>query len=538
MEIKKIAGIDVNSKNANPSTSIDNTVVDLIYTPDIGGLKNTLIHRACISPLTGTMFVFFRVGVSHVSYPAKLYGRKSMDGGLTWTGMAGTGTESVVVEEADYDLRNNSVCVTPTGRIIIFYMRYYQATTWHVTKYVYSDDEGSTGSSPVEFTDPPTYAAGNSSGPCVMGNRCLERSNGDLFIVFHYSQSAGGLLILLAKSTDNGVTWSTEEVVVLNTIAGPTQYLVVEPMIDDFGDGVWIIVARCGTATSGKYFPVIMVSTDYGAHWAGSSTVTLTGPDIDAGNHNCSWLDLEGSNVSMGDDTNNVILPDILCLELSGTKWIVLPYWKREASGEETVLKVTMINLHDYLTDGVAAIVHNIERIIFNGTNHGAANNNGGNGSSIAIGTDFFHVTYEQKTTLTSGANDVHHLFIHSNFLNKIINDYYSGKLNVELTALYLAADGHYEEADADANTTMPCVALALEEGTGTKNILREGYIRDNTWAWTVGAVAGLIYVDTITGVLTQTAPSGTGDFVQVVGYAVTADIMYFKPNLAMVEVA
>lgn len=105
--------------------------------------------------------------------------------------------------------------------------------------------------------------------------------------------------------------------------------------------------------------------------------------------------------------------------------------------------------------------------------------------------------------------------------------------------ALYMAADGHYDEADADATTTMPVVALALETGTGTKQILRRGFIRNDTWNWTLGnGVANYLYASTTTGGLTQTAPSATGDLVQIVGYAVSADVIYFDPQLVMVEVA
>jgi len=100
---------------------------------------------------------------------------------------------------------------------------------------------------------------------------------------------------------------------------------------------------------------------------------------------------------------------------------------------------------------------------------------------------------------------------------------------------LYVASDGNYEEADADAATTAPAQALALESGTGTKKVLLRGYFRDDTWTWTVG---GLLYLSTTSGAMTQTAPSGTGDQVQVVGYAVSADAIYFNPSLVLVEVA
>jgi hypothetical protein len=101
--------------------------------------------------------------------------------------------------------------------------------------------------------------------------------------------------------------------------------------------------------------------------------------------------------------------------------------------------------------------------------------------------------------------------------------------------ALHLDSDGNWIEADADSVATMPCQALALETGTGTKKILHMGYLRNDDWNWSVG---GLIYVSTTTGALTQTAPSGSGDQVQVVGYATNADRMFFQPSLVLVEVA
>jgi hypothetical protein len=99
---------------------------------------------------------------------------------------------------------------------------------------------------------------------------------------------------------------------------------------------------------------------------------------------------------------------------------------------------------------------------------------------------------------------------------------------------LFMAADGHFEEADADAGASMPCVAIATETGTGTKDVLLRGYIRDDSWDWTPG---GLIYVSTTQGGLTQTAPSNPSDVVQVVGWAWSADIMIFEPSLVLVVV-
>jgi hypothetical protein len=99
---------------------------------------------------------------------------------------------------------------------------------------------------------------------------------------------------------------------------------------------------------------------------------------------------------------------------------------------------------------------------------------------------------------------------------------------------LYCASDFHYERADASSSSTMPCTFIALEAGTGTKKVLKRGQICDTSWNWS----AGPLYVSTTTGGITQTAPSSTGDQVQIIGFALSADTIYFNPNLTIAEVA
>ena len=97
-----------------------------------------------------------------------------------------------------------------------------------------------------------------------------------------------------------------------------------------------------------------------------------------------------------------------------------------------------------------------------------------------------------------------------------------------------LSADGHFDEADAAAAATMPCSALALETGTGSKKILHKGFLRVDAWGLTPG---GYVYIANGGG-LTQTIPSTSGDQVQIVGLALTADILWFDPQLGLTEVA
>lgn len=100
---------------------------------------------------------------------------------------------------------------------------------------------------------------------------------------------------------------------------------------------------------------------------------------------------------------------------------------------------------------------------------------------------------------------------------------------------LFLSSDGKYDLADATNSSLVPCSAMSLESGSGSKQILKQGYVRDDSWAWTPG---GLLYVSTTAGSLTQTAPSGSGNVVQIVGAAETETIIYFDPEYTTVEVA
>jgi len=103
----------------------------------------------------------------------------------------------------------------------------------------------------------------------------------------------------------------------------------------------------------------------------------------------------------------------------------------------------------------------------------------------------------------------------------------------------YINADGEAQLIDADAIATMSAVVMCADatiDADASGNYLLMGIARDDTWAWTVG---GLIY-GTVTGTtgntLSQTAPSGANDVVQIMGVATHADRMLFKPSLVQVE--
>lgn len=96
---------------------------------------------------------------------------------------------------------------------------------------------------------------------------------------------------------------------------------------------------------------------------------------------------------------------------------------------------------------------------------------------------------------------------------------------------LYLASDGEWAIADADAvSTAGGLLSIALASGTDGNALsvaLPGSFVRDDTWNWTPGAT---LYVSTTAGDITATAPSATDDVVREIGHAVTADVIFFNP--------
>ena len=132
---------------------------------------------------------------------------------------------------------------------------------------------------------------------------------------------------------------------------------------------------------------------------------------------------------------------------------------------------------------------------------------------TAALGSD--HTVSGQVITLTAGANVAFGDFC------------------------YMKADGKMGLVDADAIATMSGVFMAAEtiaaDAAGLF-LMPGGVARDDTWAWTVG---GLIFA-TVTGTtgntLSQTAPTGVDDVIQIVGVAMHADRMLFLPQLVQIE--
>jgi len=74
----------------------------------------------------------------------------------------------------------------------------------------------------------------------------------------------------------------------------------------------------------------------------------------------------------------------------------------------------------------------------------------------------------------------------------------------------------------------VPVIGLALETGTGIKNVLLMGMIRNDLWSWNPYET---LFLSTVTGEMTQTRPTGLGENIQELGFAISPTVVLFNPD-------
>ena len=89
---------------------------------------------------------------------------------------------------------------------------------------------------------------------------------------------------------------------------------------------------------------------------------------------------------------------------------------------------------------------------------------------------------------------------------------------------------------DADAAASSKgLLALAISSIDFSRGMLIRGFYKNTAWSFTQGAT---LYLGTTAGKITQTQPTGTGDIVRVVGYALSSDEIFFDPSKDWIELA
>jgi len=119
-------------------------------------------------------------------------------------------------------------------------------------------------------------------------------------------------------------------------------------------------------------------------------------------------------------------------------------------------------------------------------------------------------------------------------------NTFASGYGATVMDLVYMGGSSKWLEADADAATAaaINLLGISLESKTDTQamNVALSGsFVKDASWSFTPGVP---LYMDTTDGGITATKPTGSGDAVRTVGYAVHANYIFFAPSSDYVTLA
>lgn len=107
-----------------------------------------------------------------------------------------------------------------------------------------------------------------------------------------------------------------------------------------------------------------------------------------------------------------------------------------------------------------------------------------------------------------------------------------AGETTAQWDLVYFdTTDSEWKIADANVSGEWPAWGMGVAVGADGAElvILQKGVVRNDAWNWTVGAA---LYLDETTpGGMTEAAPSTTGDCIQPVGLALTADVVLIDIN-------
>jgi hypothetical protein len=115
---------------------------------------------------------------------------------------------------------------------------------------------------------------------------------------------------------------------------------------------------------------------------------------------------------------------------------------------------------------------------------------------------------------------------------SKIVTQFATG--TVTAGVVYVASSGAWVQGDADVGSASIGMIAVATDSASAAEMLIEGVIKLSSNAGFSGASAGdVLYLSNTAGELTDTAPSGTGDYVRICGYVVNAsqNEVFFSPS-------
>ena len=121
-----------------------------------------------------------------------------------------------------------------------------------------------------------------------------------------------------------------------------------------------------------------------------------------------------------------------------------------------------------------------------------------------------------------------------------ITNDIQAGEDVTFGNILYMKSDGKLYDADATASVSSLVFGMAVSGSSADAYpiILRSGYVRDESWDWTVGVALYLAKASGSynSGSMTETATTGSGDQLNMLGIAYSTSSVQFNPSNVLAE--
>jgi hypothetical protein len=122
------------------------------------------------------------------------------------------------------------------------------------------------------------------------------------------------------------------------------------------------------------------------------------------------------------------------------------------------------------------------------------------------------------------------------------VEQYYRRTGSTASTGVISGMGQNFEFVDARADTPGVIAQGISLTSTVTANglFLMEGYYRNTSWSWSVASPydTPILYLGLTGGITDDVSSYSTGDAVQRVGWAVSSDIIYWKPSLTQLILA
>jgi hypothetical protein len=92
---------------------------------------------------------------------------------------------------------------------------------------------------------------------------------------------------------------------------------------------------------------------------------------------------------------------------------------------------------------------------------------------------------------------------------------------------------GNWADADADFQSAQLMLGYALGNDPDVDGVMLQGIVYREQHGFTIGLP---LYLSTSAGNFANAAPTGSGDYVRILGYAITDDTIYFDPDKTFIK--